>query len=297
MIGEQIQIKNHDTGNSITLNDHTTDPENVIALQSFPTFESDIRQQNIARSGDHGEFRLPYFYSGMSIVLEGVIVGETEQKVWDIKKEFDDVLKLSRKGQPKEYTGSEFPPMGNNTVRLSFTTPAGDDVFIDASPIKTVSYNRPLKQNFLLNFQVILRASFPYLLIEDETTNIETGSLGTFAKGVKLSTKLPLNLANEYVTGGTTITVDSPGFAIITLNGSDDGVIVNPTVINTTNGSSTKIKRSLSNSSQKFTINGVTKKMVDQDGRSVLQYSIGDFVYLDAGDNEIVYISDKVIPN
>jgi len=73
MIGTPITIKNHDTGEEIVLNDHTTDAENVIALQSFPTFEPDVRSQNLPRQGAHGEFRLPTYYSGMSIVLQGVI--------------------------------------------------------------------------------------------------------------------------------------------------------------------------------------------------------------------------------
>jgi len=121
MIGTPITIKNHDTGEEIVLNDHTTDAENVIALQSFPTFEPDVRSQNIAKQGAHGEFRLPTYYSGMSIVLQGVIVGEDEAHVWAIKKQLDQVMKLSQKGKPREYIGNDkFPPMFNNTVRLSF---------------------------------------------------------------------------------------------------------------------------------------------------------------------------------
>lgn len=299
MIGTSITIKNHDTGEEIILNDHVTDESNVIVLQSFPSFESDVRSQNIAKQGAHGEFRLPYYYSGMSIVLQGVIVGEDEAHVWAIKKQLDQVMKLSQKGKSREYTGNDtFPPMFNNTVRLSFTTPGGDDVFIDATPIKAVSYDRPLQQDFLLNFQVILRANFPVLLIKDDTSpNITAGTLGSIVKGFKIPFDLPFSLGEEHVEGAMQVTMDTPGLAIVKLNGSDNGVIINPTITNITNGSRIKVRRALSGSKRYFKVDGVYQTITDENGASVQQYAEGEFVYLDAGVNTLVYTADKLIPN
>lgn len=300
MIGTPITIKNHDTGDTIVLNDHVTDQSNVIALQSFPSFESDVRAQNQPKQGSHGEFRLPYYYSGMSIVLQGVIVGEgaNEGNVWEIKKQLDSILSLSKKGYPKTYSGSDtFPPLFRNTVRLSFTTPSGENVFIDATPIKAVSYDRPLKQKFLLNFQVILRANFPYLLIEDDVANVVEGDLGSIETGFTLPFSLPFSLGEQQIENEITIDMTAPGFAQVTLNGSDDGLIINPKITNLTNGSSVQIKKVLNGASRYFKIDGVYQTMTDENGASVQQYSEGDFIVLDAGENILVYTADKIIPN
>lgn len=299
MIGTPITIKNHDTGEEVVINDHISDADNVIALQSFPTFERDVRAQNMPRQGAHGEFRLPTYYSGMSIVLQGVIAGETEGHVWDLKKALDRVMAQPQRGEPREYTGNDpFPPMFNNTVRLSFVAPSGDDVFIDATPIKAVSYDRPLQQDFLLNFQVILRANFPVLLIKDDTSpNIIAGSLGSITKGFKIPFDLPLSLGQEHVEGEMEVTMEAPGLGIVRLNGSDNGVIINPTITNLTNGSRVKIRRALSGSNRYFKVDGVYQTITDENGLSVQQYAEGDFIYLDAGTNILVYTADKLIPN
>jgi len=300
MIGTPITIKNHDTGATLVLNDHISDAQNVIALQSFPSFESDVRAQNQPRQGAHGEFRLPYYYSGMSIVLQGVIVGEgaDEGNVWDLKKQLDAIMSMSAKGYPKEYSGNDtFPPLYRNTVRLSFTAPSGEDVFIDATPIKSVSYDRPLKQKFLLNFQVILRANFPHLLIADDEANIETGSIGSISTGIKLPFSVPFSLGEQQIENEITITMTAPGFAQVTLNGSDDGLIVNPKITNLTNGTSVKINKVLNGASRYFKIDGVYQTMTDENGANVQQYSEGDFVLLDAGENILVYTADSIIPN
>ena len=299
MIGTPITIKNHDTGEEIVLNDHATDEDNVIALQSFPTFETDVRAQNMPRQGAHGEFRLPTYYSGMSIVLQGVIAAQDEPSAWEKKKALDRVMAQPRYGKPRVYTGNDaFPPMFNNTVRLSFVAPSGDEVFIDATPIKAVSYDRPLQQDFMLNFQVILRANFPTLLIDDSTSpNTGSGSLGSISKGFKLPFTLPFSLGEEYIEGALTLTMSAPGLAVIQLNGSSNGVIVNPTITNLTNGSKLKIRRALSGSDRYFKIDGIYQSITDENGRSVQQYAEGDFIFLDVGENVLVYTADSLIPN
>lgn len=298
MIGTPITIKNHETGDTLVINDHVTDPRNVIALQSFPTFEPDVRSNILAKQGAHGEFRLPHYYSGISVVLQGVIVGESEANVWAIKKSLDDIVALSRRGFPGAYTGGDTPkPLNNSTVRLSYTHVLGDDVFVDATPVKAVSYNRNMQDLCRLDFQIILRASFPYLLIDDAVPILETGSLGSSGKGFRLGTKLPMSLANKYITNKLTVTVTSPAFAIIKMSGSADGIIVNPTVTNITNDTYSKVRRPLSGATNYFSVNGLERTVTDQGGRNFASYAEGGFVYLEAGDNELVYTADNVIPN
>lgn len=490
MIGTPIKIKNHDTGEEITLNDHS-DPQNVIALQSFPSFETDIRAQNLPRQGAHGEVRLPTYYSGMSIVLQGVIAGEDEAHVWAIKKAFDDIMRLPRGGfsdvveaaditpalainecinptgqvattgwddidatlaisgnnsievetdtadasgiemiiddsevakdegdeyaaaadiennevtartfritiqarnsggsvitsdyqellidageterlaasltlpantadikvliqrmtddavdgdifhvsnvliaknlpstiDPEtdyfdgntpdlsrlryEWIGQEglsasqvfkqtFPSMFRNSLRLSFTNPYGKEVFIDATPIKAVSYDRPIQQKFLLNFQIILRSNFPVLLIDDAAPIVAHGELGSQYTGFQLPTQLPFSLGEQHVTGSMVINMETPGFAILRMYGSDEGIIVNPKITNLTNGDSVQILKPLLGSEKYFEINGVYQTMKDDSGQSVQQYSNGDFVYLEAGENVLLYTADRLIAN
>lgn len=297
MIGTPITIKNHETGDTIVLNDHVTDPNNVIALQSFPTFEPEVRSNLLPKQGAHGEFRLPHYYTGISVVLQGIIVGESEENVWEIKKQLDRVMALSLKGLPPEYDGVDTPkPMSNSTLRISFTSPAGDQLWVDATPIKAVSYNRNLQDLCQLDFQVIVRASFPYVLIKDTVPVIGAGSLGSVAKGFKLGTTLPLSLANSYVTGQVVINVASPAFAVVQLNGSDDGIIVNPKITNITNDTYTQVTQPLIGSTKYFTVNGLERTIRDQSDRNLSAYAQGGFVYLEAGNNTLVYTADRLIP-
>ena len=296
MIGTPIKIHNHETGLELIINDHTTDPSNVIALQTFPTFESDVRPNSTPKLGAHGEFRLPHYYSGMSIILQGVIAASDEANVWSIKDQLDKVVSLSRGGFPEYNSTDPYPPMGNSTVRLSFTDPQGREIFIDATPIKAVSYDRPLKEKFLLNFQIILRSSSPYKLIREETPDLVEGVLGSIGRGLKLSTELPAKLGNDFVVGESVIDMASEAFAVVTLNGSDDGVIVNPRITNLTNGSYTEIKLPLVGATKSFVINGAYQTMVDQSDRNVQQYSDGGYIYLSEGENTLVYTADKLIP-
>lgn len=298
MIGAPITILNHDTGDSIVINDHETDEQNVIALQGYPTIEPGVRNNNTPRQGAHGEFRLQTYYGALNIVLDGIIVGETEADVWEIKKNFDEIMQLSKTGYGRDANpGESFPPMFNNTVRLSFTTPDGRSVWCDATPIKSVSYDRPLKQKFLLNFQVILTSNTPYLIIEGSESLIEAGTLGSINHGFKLTTNVPFQLSNQYLENEITVTVDQRSLAIVKLNGSADGVLVNPRMTNLTNDSYIMIRQPLSGTDSYFEINPIYQYMKDEDGRSVEAFSDGDYLWLDEGENTLVYTAEHVIAN
>jgi hypothetical protein len=296
MIGTPITIQNHETGRTIVVNDHATDRFNVIALQSFPTFEPEMRANNLFRNGAHGEFRLPHYYSGISVVLQGIIVGESEANVWDIKERFDDILALSRGGFPDYPDDLAVKPLSSSTVRLSFTNPSGENVFLDCSPIKAVSYDRPLQRECQLSFQVVLRAQFPYLLINDSSPVVETGNLSEVSEGFKLNSKVPFELGNDFITDVLEVTMASEAFGIVTMNASPDGVIINPKVTNITNGSSTRVRRPLSGAGNQFIVDGLQRTAVDQSGRSIIPFVEGGFIYLNQGVNELVYSADTLVP-
>lgn len=480
MIGTPITIKNFDSGEEITINDHT-DKFRVVALQTFPTFANEVRASNIPRSGAHGEFHMPTYYSGMSIVLEGVIVGDNENEVWELKRKLDEVTRLPLKGfsaptqsedirvlatnlainprgsislegwtgqnsllanvlgqngitveadasglvgasftqetaiegvvsagvdirnetdDAKDYTltltafngatevasinitetlesnetkrlsatlaeavnateivvkleqaGSmlgdlffldrlliasdlpenfdiannffdgntaelsrvryewsglanlseskmllkSFPSMFRNSLRVSFVNPLGIPVFVDATPTTVVRYNRGLQERYRLNFQILLRANVPYLTHAESLPANYYGMLGERRTGFKVPFEVPLSLSTEYVENPLIIDSPAQGFAIVRMYGSDNGIIVNPRITNTTNGSTVRILQSLVGSRNFFLIDGMYQQMVDQDGRNIQPYSDGDYIFLERGENVLFYSADETI--
>jgi hypothetical protein len=77
----------------VTINDHT-DPQNVIALQDYPTFDLDIRNEEIPKDGQHGIWDFYSFYGRRLIVFSGVIVGEDEAHVVTLRDTLINVTKL-----------------------------------------------------------------------------------------------------------------------------------------------------------------------------------------------------------
>lgn len=480
MIGVPITIKNHNTGQEITINDHS-DSDNVIALQSFPNFEKDVRNQNVPRQGSHGEFNLPHYYGGLSITFEGIITGETQEKTWEIKTLLDEILALPKSGYGKELGGEDitpafainestnptgeistlnwdsvnstleaittaikittssdlasgmeqavsdydkdlgdvyhsacdiknneltdrsyrirleargsggtilasaeedyiigsegterayvsltlpdnildlnlvitrlqtsgattgdeyevskvmiiknppstinpetdyfdgntpdltflnydwtgnkglsatevfrqtYPAVKKETVRISFTNPEGDKIFLDATPIRATSYNRPIKYDSILNWQVILRASFPYLLVDEDNPKFYEGLLGFGGYGFYLPTNLPFMIDQELI-NPLVINTDESSFLIIRIYGSDQKIISNPTIRNVTNNQEITILKTLDDSSEYFIIDGVAKTVKDQDGNNLSGFIQGDFIELDKGQNNIIYI-------
>lgn len=486
MIGVPITVRNHENGASVILNDHITDDQNVIALQVFPTFQTELRSQNIPRSGSHGEYRMPSYYGGMPIVLSGVIVGLDEDSVWQMKALLDQVFSLGKAGFSKvspasdidpaiamnqclnprgkvstagwdgldaslanelgspsitvtteadseaglEYVDSEvvqvagdrvcvaldvtnasdgtrtfrlglqgldseenevsgvsedielasgatgrvfcqIPTIGanvtdirvsvlrleadaedddvfsidrvllivnppanidpetdyfdgssnsgsllryawqgatdlsrsevykqrlasfaQNNVRLSFTRPDGIKVFIDASPVQSISYDRPLQQKFLLNWQVIVRSNYPYLIVDEDFPPFERGLFGSYNKGLSIPTEVPFSFNQEFIKNPIVINSTRESFAILRMFGSASRAIVNPKITNITNGQFVKINRSLLGAGRYFVIDGLYQTMLDENGVDVSPYSEGDFIMLEQGENVLVYSSD-----
>lgn len=297
MIGQEITIENHYSGKSVVINDHTTDPDNVIALQSFPTFDTGVRSNNISKTGSHGQYRQPSYYNGMSITLEGVIVGDNEQKVWDMKEKLDKVFKLPKKPNRSVKQDTAYPPIDRNLLRISFQEPDGDDVWVDATPIQEISYNRNMRETFRLDFQVQLRSNLSFLVVDPDPTQETTLQLGELMEGIKVPFEAPFDLSEEFVTGVQTITVDRDSKTTLRMNGSDDGTLINPSIINLTNDEYIKIQRPLSGTGEYFEINGLYETMRDQSGRNVQPYAKGDFVELEEGTNKILYVAESVIPS
>jgi len=64
MIGTKFTLENAD-GQSIIINDHDTDPLNCIALQEYPTFELEIKNQEIAKEGQQYGILIAFMERGL----------------------------------------------------------------------------------------------------------------------------------------------------------------------------------------------------------------------------------------
>jgi len=296
MIGQKVTIKNHRSGEEIVINDHT-DPENVIALQSFPEFNNDIVNNNVPRSGAHGEFNQSKYYGGMNITFEGVIVGENENNVWDIKEKLDRVLQLPREDRTDRIStnqDADYPPLFNNAVRVSFQAPDGANKWIDATVIRDASYDRNLKETFRLDFQIVLRTNVSFLVVEPDPADQLTLDCGVIDEGFQLATKVPIDSESDFIKNAQTVTVNENSFVRCKLYGADNAILVNPRLVNLTNGTETKIRQPLHGSSNYFEIDGLYQTIEDKSGRDLVPFSNGAYVKLDKGDNELLYTAEKI---
>lgn len=283
-IHTQYNITNKETGQSFVLNDHVTDPNNFLALQSFPTFALDMRAGDIPFTGHHGAYKLPHFYGGRSIIFSGLIVGEDEASVWTQKKLIDEVLQLG--------SGAEY----NELLTISYTDPNGLNISMDATLNASVSYSRSLKEPNILNFQILLRSRKPYMLIDDDVFDltIYTGSLGGVVSLFRLPFTIPFQL-NNTTTNILDITADNKVKTVITLYGSADDDIVNPSIENISTGKSTVFDYTIPKGASNFIrIDGLTGDVIDQDGNNIAIYiKNGGFIELRKGLNRFSYTADE----
>ena len=279
MIGIQFTLTNKETGSEIKINDHVTDPNNVIALQAFPTFATDIRANDINKQGRHGVHKTPYYYGGKIISFSGIIVGESEAQVWTMKKQIDNVMKLP------EIVGFD------ELVNISFTDPNGVTLNIGATLSAPVAYTRPLQRGCQLSFQILMRSSQPYFTVGEEGSNTVTfnGELGFETTGFKVPFIFPINMA---LTREKVLTVVSSGNSItrITLKGSDDGTIANPSIRNLTTGEEITLLRTLDGADDFITIDGINGTITDKSGNDIAVYAFGDDkISLLDGSNDLFY--------
>ena len=80
MIGYKFKLQNNN-GDSIYLNDFVTDPNNFLALQDYPDFSVDIKNNEVAREGQHGIWDFYSFYGKRVLNFAGIIIGQTEGDV------------------------------------------------------------------------------------------------------------------------------------------------------------------------------------------------------------------------
>jgi len=274
MIGLEIKIKNNETGKEIFLNKRVGNE--IIALQEYPVFASEIQEEKEMRLFRHGYFRLPSFYRGKSIVLTGLIVADTNDRVEEIKRDIEEVFIL-----PKDGEG----------VTISFTY-GGVTKRIEATLRKAISWNRKLKEANKLDFQIMLSSPSSFFIVDDPSRDdlVTIGTLGKKFTGISLWTHLPFTLSDKYLniepfTENLTYLV----FPIVKLR-ADGNKIINPRFENLTTGDYIEFTYTLEGSDF-IEMNFLTGEMKNANGKEVSGYaseSKGDF-RLASGQNDLLY--------
>lgn len=276
MIGIQYQLTNQD-GETITLNDHVTDPLNVIALQDYPSFDLEIKNQEIQKEGQHGIWDFFSFYGKRLITFSGVIVGENEENVMEIQ----DQLKLVC-GLPIEPTDSN-----SGIITIKYTDPRGRALQTTGKIYSSPRFSRVMREQFKLAFQIVLKSADP--TIESQDLVADTGTRGYFAGSIQLPTKI-----------ATTMPIGEKQAIIVTNNGNAysnptitiHGPLTNPRIDNLTTAKYTALTYALT-AGHYLIINTADGTVVDDLGvdQSAHLDSGSEFIKLKNGNNVILLTS------
>lgn len=277
MIGNLITIENKKSGAEVKINDFTNRP-NVIALTQYPLNNPDIRVNDIPHLGNHGSHKMPSYYGGRTIILNGSIVGDDEATVYALKKNLDDVLRF------------EIVPDFAETLEVKMTDPLGRVLVAGATMSGATSYARDVNDPNILNFQITMRSNNFFMIIDGEVTDV-TGLLGYEISGFKIATKLPFKFEKSF-SEVKNINVDEPCFTKVRMYGSDDGDVVNPRLRNLDNGDDIIFFYTLQGSDEWIEVDGITGKMTNHDGQDMTTYlTSGDYLNLQVGNNRVAYLS------
>ncbi len=283
MIGTIFEIKNKDDV-SILLNDHVTTPSQIIALQSYPQFEVDIKSNEVEREGQHGIWDFNSYYGKRMISFSGVIVGMSEADVETVKNKLMRVLSLP----------SQPDAVQNGYVTISWTDSQGASWQVEAKLNKDVNFDRKIKEVFRLDFNFTVKASDPYIYAQ--VLRQFAGVRGYTQLGATFPIILPATIG---LSEHNVLSIENTGQVmvdtIIRLYGEDQGDITNPRIVNKTTGKTFQLNLVMAGADEYMDIDSKEGTVVDQDGndRSADIDGASQFILLKQGVNDLVYKSDE----
>lgn len=280
MIGVIYEIINQN-GASIKINDHITDPLNIIALQDYPSFDLEIKNQEINKEGQHGIWDFFSFYGKRLITFSGVIVGENEAKVMEIQ----DQLKLVV-GLPLEPNSTN-----NGLLTIKYTDPLGRALQTTGKLYSSPRFSRAMREDFKLAFQLVLKSANPDIESQDEIS--DNGLRGYEAGSIKLPTKMSVKMP---IVRRQTLTVTNTGNTYASPKITINGALTNPRLDNLTTGKFLAFTRTLS-AGQKIIIDVKLGTIVDENGADITADldNGSEFIKLVSGANLLFLTSDENI--
>jgi hypothetical protein len=283
MIGTQFTLTNKaHPERTITFNDFSSG--SFAALQAYPTFDLEIRNDEIAREGQHGSWDFFSFYGKRLISFQGVIAGETEADVITLKDLLEQVTEL-----PAQPTTDD-----NGTVLILWTDPLGRAVQTEAKIYSPTRYSRGMRQGYKLDFLMTLKSPSPAIESQElfEVNGLRGYPLGGLTLPFTLEALLATTLVNKFNVSNAGSTVAE---TTVRLYGSAGLVNNNPRLTNLTTGVFMQINVALADETEYIEIDSKLGTIVDQDGAD-LSGSIeagSSFIRLNPGTNELLYTTDE----
>lgn len=284
MLGNTYTLTNS-AGETITFNNYATGGSaNFILLQDYPSFDIEVKSQEIAKEGQHGIWDFYSFYGKRLITFSGKIVGENELEVATIKDQLLRVVALP----PQPVAGND------GYCTLSWTDELGRALQMQVKVTSPIRFNRPIADKRTLNFQLLLKADNPFLysLTETSLAGLRGYEMGSITLPVTYPTSMPWVYEQ-------TLTVDNTGTVqadtTIRLYGGTSFAITNPRITNLTTGRFMQINTSLADETEYIEMDGINGTVVDQDGNDLsgLLEAGSQFIKLEVGENILYYISDE----
>ena len=282
MIGTQFTITNRG-GESFILNNHSN-PDRIVALQAYPTFDVDIKNNEVSREGQHGVWDFYSYYGRRSITFRGVIVGSTEAEVEAARDDMVKILAL-----PVQPGTSE-----DGYVTVKWADANGSSWQIEAKLQNSINFNRNLKETYRLDFIFSLKAADPFIVSQNLITVV--GTRGYVSAGAGFPIELPAVIGESQV-GVVNINNTGAVYAhtVIRIYGESAGDITNPVIENLTTGQRFELATVISGEDNWIEIDSKEGTAVDQDGTDVSGTIVGssNFITLKPGENQLLYSSDE----
>lgn len=153
-----------------------------LALQQYPTFELEVRNEERDKTGQHGIWDFFSFYGKRNITFQGILKEDTHQKLIAKQRIIQDVLSLP--AQPED---------GNDGyITLSWEDDDGTSWQIDVKLQQDVQFSRELRQQTQASFFISLKAKDPTILSTEQFQ--ETSLLGYRMQSFIIPAFLPNNI-------------------------------------------------------------------------------------------------------
>lgn len=284
MISFKFKITNKQ-GKILTLNDHVTDPNNVFALQKYPTFQKEVKNNEVARTGQNNYWDFYSYYGKQTLGFTGVIVADNHQKLEQMKQEMLQVFALPI--QPNA--------TNDGYVKIEWTDDDGILKEVEAKLTADIQFDRALQRRWVLDFIIQLKTKDNFVRGGGDLI-VQKGKRGYFNNGgIFLWTLLPISWQSQYLNILPVNITGVSAYPIIRLYGENQQQITNPSIKNLTTGETFVVNTTITGATSYIEINTETGDVKDHNNIDLSGQvtSNSSFITLVSGVNNLIYVSDE----